>query len=234
MGAFSLLGGTVLFFAGLTCLILVFVSITRRLGTSASTSVYYRAKGGYRDMMLAGTGIALIVASQVCFWFYGEIEKFIPFDESVPEMRISFLDEEYRTPRMILQSTDQNHQLTEQMVPLDGDSATIGVEVLRWGKLGRMLGLMDCYHINGIYFRDSLADRSGSTGQIPDYALNGGPSGFVSAVQTLDGLFPAEWKFLTSEPIVANARAVYRIQITPTVIFCGRKFENKPLADHNK
>jgi hypothetical protein len=234
LGAFFLLGGTVLFLAGLGCLILVFASVAGRLKTSVSSSVYFRPKGSYRDAILAGVGIALIVSSQGFYWFCTEIEKFIPFDESVPEVRVGFLYEEFRTPRMIVQSTDQNLQLGAQMVPLEGDSAMIGVETLTWGRLGRMVGLKDCYHVNGIYYRDTNAVSTLLGYQIPDYALNGGPSGFLSVTGVLGKLVPGEVKFILSDPLMANAKAEYFLQIRPTTIYSSRTVDNKPVASYSK
>ncbi len=234
MGAFFLLGGTVLFLAGLGCLILVFASVAGRLKTSVSSSVYFRSKGSYRDAILAGAGIALIISSQGFYWFCTEIEKFIPFDESVPEVRIGFLFEEFRTPRMIVQSTDQNLQFGAQMVPLEGDSAMIGVETLTWGRFGRMLGLKDCYHVNGIYYRDTGAASAPMGFQIPDYVLNGGPSGFMSVTGLLSKIVPGDLKFLISEPFMANAKAEYFLQISPTTIYSSRTVDNKPVASYSK
>jgi hypothetical protein len=232
LGAFFLLTGTVLFFAGLGCLVLVFVSITRRLSASTNASVYYRSRGSYRDTFLAGVGIVLIIGSQGFYWFFSEIEKFIPFAESVPEMRISFLYEEYRTPRIIIQSSDPSHQITAQMVPLEEDSAAIGVEVLKWGKIGRLLGLQDCYHINGIYYKapDSTKVQAGNL--VPDYALFGGPSGFAASVGLLGRISPGEWKFLISDPIAAAPETHYNVQITPVIIFAGRTVDKKPVASY--
>jgi hypothetical protein len=234
LGAFFLLGGTVLFLAGLGCLILVFVSVAGRLKTSVSSSVYFRAKGSYRDAILAGAGIALIISSQGFYWFCTEIEKFLPFDESVPEVRIEFLFEEYRTPRMIVQSTDQNLQFGAQMVPLEGDSAMIGVETLTWGRVGRMLGLKDCYHINGIYYKETGATSASTGYQIPDYVLHGGPSGFMSVTGLLGKMMPGDLKFLRSEPFIANAKAEYFLQISPTAIYSSRTVDNKPVASYSK
>ncbi len=234
MGAFFLLGGTVLFLAGLGCLILVFVSVAGRIKISVSSSVYFRAKGSYRDAILAGAGIALIISSQGSYWFCTEIEKFIPFDESVPEVRVGFLFEEFRTPRMIVQSTDQNLQFGAQMVPLEGDSAMIGVETLTWGRIGRMLGLKDCYHVNGIYYKDTGAVSAPTGYQIPDYALNGGPSGFMTVTGLLSKMVPGDLKFLKSEPFTANAKTEYFLQISPTTIYSSRTVDNKPVASYSK
>jgi hypothetical protein len=234
LGAFFLLGGTVLFLAGLGCLILVFVSVAGRLRTSASSSVYFRRKGSYRDAILAGAGIALIVSSQGFYWFNTEIEKFIPFAESVPEVRVGFLFEEFRTPRMIVQSTDQNLQLGAQMVPLQGDSAMVGVETLTWGRIGRMLGLKDCYHVAGIYYKDSGAIGAQTGYQIPDYALNGGPSGFMEITGLLDKIVPGKVKLLMSEPFAANAKAEYFLQISPTAIYSSHTVDNKSVASYSK
>jgi hypothetical protein len=234
LDAFFLLGGTVLFFAGLACLILVFTSIARRLRTSVNSSVYFRSKGTYRDAILAGVGIALIVGSQGFYWFHGEIEKFIPFDESVPEMRISFLYEEYRTPRMIVQSTDQHQQVNAQMVPLEGERISVGVESLKWGRVGRLLGLKECYHINGIYYLDTAATKSPTANLVPDYALNGGPSGFVTASEIFGKLFPADVKVLMSQTMMPDTRAQYFLQITPVIIFSSRTVDNKPVASYPK
>ncbi|MCX6830744.1 MAG: hypothetical protein NT028_01235 [candidate division Zixibacteria bacterium] len=234
MGAFFLLGGTVLFLAGLGCLILVFASVAGRLSTSVSSSVYFRNKGSYRDAILAGAGIALIISSQGFYWFCTEIEKFTPFDESIPEVRIGFLFEEFRTPRMIVQSTDQNLQFGAQMVPLEGDSAMIGVETLTWGRFGRMLGLKDCYHVNGIYYRDTGTMSTPTGYQIPDYALNGGPSGFMSVTGLLSRIVPGDLKFLMSEPFVTTAKAEYFLQVSPTTIYSSRMVDNKPVASYSK
>jgi hypothetical protein len=234
LGAFFLLGGTVLFLAGLGCLILVFASVAGRLKTSVSSSVYFRPRGSYRDAILAGAGIALIISSQGFYWFCTEIEKFIPFDESVPEVRIGFLFEELRTPRMIVQSTDQNQQSGEQMVPLEGDSAMIGVETLTWGRFGRMLGLKDCYHVNGIYYKDTGAVSASMGYQIPDYVLNGGPSGFMSVTGLLSKIVPGDLKFLKSEPFIASSKTEYFLQISPTTIYSSRTVDNKPVASYPK
>lgn len=234
MGAFFLLGGTVLFLAGLGCLVLVFASVVGRLSTTVSSSVYFRPKGSYRDAILAGAGIALIVGSQGFYWFCTEIEKFIPFDESVPEVRIGFLYEEFRTPRMIVQSTDQNLQLGAQMVPLGEESAMVGVETLTWGRFGRMLGLKDCYHVNGIYYKDTSAASAQLGYQIPDYVLHGGPSGFMSITGLLSKIVPGDLKFLMSEPFMASAKAEYFLQISPTTIYSSRTVDNKPVASYSK
>lgn len=234
MGSFFLLGGTVLFFAGLACLVLVFTSIATRLRASVSSSVYFRSKGSYRDAILAGVGIALIVGSQGFYWFHGEIEKFIPFEESVPEMRVSFLYEEYRTPRMIVQSTDQHQQVNAQMVPLEGERISIGVESLKWGRVGKLLGLKECYHINGIYYLDTDSTKAPTAYQVPDYALNGGPSGFVSASEMLGKLFPADVKVLMSQTMTPDTGAQYFLQITPVIIFSSRTVDNRPVASYPK
>ena len=223
-----------LFLAGLGCLILVFASVAGRLKTSVSSSVYFRSKGSYRDAILAGAGIALIISSQGFYWFCMEIDKFIPFDESVPEVRIGFLFEEFRTPRMIVQSTDQNHQFGAQMAPLEGDCAMIGVESLTWGRFGRMLGLKDCYHVNGIYYRDTGAASTPMEYQIPDFAINGGPSGFMSVTGLLSKIVPGDLKFLMSEPFMANAKTEYFLQISPTTIYSSRTVDNKPVASYSK
>ncbi len=234
MGAFFLLGGTVLFLAGLGCLILVFVSVAGRLRTSATSSVYFRNRGSYRDAILAGAGIALIISSQGFYWFCTEIEKFVPFEESVPEVRIGFLFEEYRTPRMIVQTADQNLQSGAQMVPLKGDSIMIGVETLTWGRFGKLLGLKNCYHVNGIYYRESSTMSAQMEHQIPDYSLNGGPSGFLSVTGVWRKLLPGRLEFLMSEPIVAREKAEYSLQISPTAVYSSRTVDNKPVASYSK
>jgi hypothetical protein len=234
LGAFFLLGGTVLFFAGLGCLILVFVSVAGRLRTSSSSSVYFRRRGSYRDAVLAGVGITLIIGSQGSYWFHQEIEKFIPFDESVPEVHINYLFEEYRTPRMVVQSADQNQQIVAQMLPVEGDSAMLGVEVLTWGRFGRMLGLKACYRINGIYYQDSGAVSAVIGNRFPDYALYGGPSGFMSAPGWIGKMLPGDLKFIQSTPFGASAKAEYFIQISPSTIYCSRVVDNKSVASYSK
>lgn len=234
MGAFFLLGGTVLFFAGMGCLILVFVSVAGRLRTSSTSSVYFRRKGSFRDPILAGAGIALIIGSQGFYWFHQEIEKFIPFDESVAEAHVNYLLEEYRTPRMVIQSNDQKNQAVAQIVPVEGDSATLGVEVLSWGRIGRMLGLKSCYHINGIYYMDSGSVSTMIGHHVPDYALNGGPSGFMATTGLLGKLIPGEVKFVQSAPFVPDAKATYLLQISPSTIYCTRTVDNKSVASYSK
>ncbi|MGB5107924.1 MAG: hypothetical protein WBP42_14555, partial [Candidatus Zixiibacteriota bacterium] len=152
MGTFFLVAGTVLFFSGLACLLFVFVTIARRLRDNITTSVYFRSKRSARSWILSASGLALIVMAQGCYWFNSQVERFIPFNGDAPQAQVSFLYEEYKQPRLVVKMTDQNNLMTSEMVPFNSDSVALGVEVIHWKKVCQVLGLKDCYRINGVYY----------------------------------------------------------------------------------
>lgn len=234
MGAFFLLCGTVLFFAGLACLLMVFTSTTRRLRNTRQTSAYFRNRSSLKDGLLTGIGIVFIVAAQGLFWFHNQVSIFIPFEDSVPRVQMSFLYEEFRTPRLILQSIDQNSQLGAQMIPFTGEKVAIGAEVITWKKMFRILGLKDCYHINGVYYQNGDSSESNALAHLPDYNLNGGPSGLASLIGSLGQAFPADIRPLMSAPVAANARYQYLVLISSDSIYSTQSIDNKATASYPK
>jgi hypothetical protein len=232
LGAFFLLGGTVLFFAGLACLLIVFASIAQRLRASSKASVYFRNRSSVRDGLLTGLGILFIIGAQGFFWFHKEVSAFIPFDEAVPRIQVSFLYEEYRTPRLVLQSSDQNNQLSAQIIPFTGEKISIGAEVIVWKKLFRILGLKDCYHVNGVFYGNDDSATPASPARLPDYSLNGGQSGLASLITSLGKAFPADIRLLVSEPIIADGKNQYVVQIRPDSIYSTAPVDNKATAGY--
>ena len=95
MGIFFLIAGSVLFFAGLGCLLMVFVTIARRLKANWTTSIYFKGKSSRRTIVMTLIGIALIVCAQGFYWFYGEATRYIPFESNVPTAQVSFVYQQY-------------------------------------------------------------------------------------------------------------------------------------------
>jgi hypothetical protein len=234
LGAFFLLGGTVLFFAGLACLLVVFASIAHRLRASSRAPVYFRNRSSLRDSLLTGLGIVFIIGAQGFFWFHKEVSAFIPFDETVPRMQVTFLYEEYRTPRLVLQSSDQNSQLSAQIIPFTGEKISVGAEVIVWKKLFRILGMKDCYHVNGVYYGESDSTTPASLAHVPDYSLNGGPSGLASLITSVGKAFPADIRLLVSQPFVADSKNQYLVQISPDSIYSTAQVDNRATASYPK
>ena len=230
MGVFFLLAGTVLFFAGLGCLLIVFVSIARRIKANINTSVYFRARSSPKNFLIAGAGVVLIVVAQGFYWFNNQVSRFMPFDESMPRLSISFLYEEYKQPRMLLKAVDQTNQLNAQVIPFEGGQIWIGVDVVKWEKVFKVLGMKDCYHINGIFYQNP--DSMGTTilGKVPDYNLNGGPSDLWSVVTSLGTAFPAKMKMVFSTPIITKAENQYSVQISADSVSCVQSIGSKATA----
>ncbi len=229
MGTFFLTAGTVLFFVGLGCLLFVFVSIARRLRDNITTSVYFRSKRSARPWILSGAGILLIAIAQCFYWFNNEVERFIPFNADTPQAQISFLYEEYKQPRLVVQVTDSNNLTTSQMVPFTADSVALGVEIVHWKKVCQVIGLKDCYRINGIYYLSGAGDTLLTLSRIPNHELNGGQSGFVGLVQAIGSAFPGELKLYLSQPIVTDGSSRYLTQIAWDAVTTTRLID-KPTA----
>jgi hypothetical protein len=218
-----------MFFVGLGCLLFVFVSIARRLRDNITTSVYFRSKRSARPWILSGVGVVLIAIAQGFYWFNSEVDRFIPFKTDTPQAQVSFLYEEYKQPRLILQATDQNNLKTSQMVPFTADSVALGIEIVHWKKVCQVLGLKDCYRINGVYYLSGAGDTILTNSRTPNHELNGGPSGFVSLVQSIGSAFPGDLKLYFSQPIVTDGNSSYLTQISHDAVTTTRMID-KPTA----
>ncbi len=234
MGTFFLVAGTVLFFSGLACLLFVFVSIARRLKDNITTSVYFRSKRSARPWILSAAGIFFIVLAQGCYWFNAEVSRFTPFSENPPEANISFVYEELKQPRLIVRSADQNNLETSQMVPFTADSVALGIEVVRWKKVCQVLGLVDCYRINGIYYLNGPSDTVLTLARIPNHELNGGQSGFITLVNAVGSAFPGELKLHFSEPIITDGNFSYSIQISRDDVITTRQVDKTTAVNYPK
>lgn len=232
MGIFFLIAGSVLFFAGLACLLIVFVTIARRLKANLTTSIYFKGKSSRQTIMLTLTGVALIVCAQGFYWFHGEATRYIPFDTTVPTAQVSFVYQQYHQPRLMLETTDQNNNFSIQMVPFSGERVSLGVEIIRWNKLMKILGMKDCYRISGLYAVDLEADVNPDISTLPDHNLNGGPTGLTSLAGTTGNMFPADFQLMLSEPIITDGRYAYSISIAPDRIVAVRSIDNSTAADY--
>jgi len=173
-----------------------------------------------------------VIASQGMYWFHGEVSRFIPFEDSVPQVRMDFLYEQFRTPRMILTATDQNSQIASQIIPFNSDHVQVAAEVIEWKKLFSILGLKDCYLVTGVYFHH-YQDPDSSDFGLPDYPLNGGPSGLASLISTLSPVFPAEARFFLSPAIDADPQFEHVIEVLPDSISYQTTFDFAPTADYS-
>ncbi len=234
MGTFFLVAGTVLFFSGLACLLFVFVSIARRLKDNITTSVYFRSKRSARPWILSAAGILLIVVAQGCYWFNAEVSRFTPFGENPPMANIGFIYEEFKQPRMVVKSTDQNSLETSEMVPFTADSIAIGVEVVRWKKVCQVLGLVDCYRMNGIYYLHGPDDTVLTLTRIPNHELNGGQSGFIWLVNAIGSTFPGMLDLRFSQPIVTDGNFSYSLQISRDAVLTSRLVDKTTAVNYSK
>lgn len=234
MGTFFLVAGTVLFFSGLACLLFVFVSIARRLKDNITTSVYFRSKRSARPWIFSGAGILLIVLAQGCYWFNAEVSRFTPFSGEASPTNISFIYEEYKQPRLVVRSSDQNSLETSQMVPFSADSVAVGIEVVRWKKVCQVLGLADCYRVNGIYYLNGAVDTALTLSRIPSHELNGGQSGFIALVNAVGSLFPGELKLYFSDPIVTDGNFSYSVQISRDAVTTTRLVDKTTAVNYSK
>ncbi len=233
MGTFFLIASTVLFFSGLGCLLIVFVSVARRLKDNMTTSVYFRAKRSYKSWVLSISGVILIVLAQGSYWFYGQVGRYIPFDTNLPRAQLSFLYEEYRQPRLVIQTADQNNHNDVQLVPFTSDSIAVGVEVIKWKKVCQVLGLKDCYRINGIYYSSSPDDTIANLNKLPNHQLNGGPSGFLSLAASIGGLFPGDVKLILSPAVEADSRSIYTLEFSGEGVTSSRAFDNQQASSYS-
>ncbi len=233
MGTFFLIASTVLFFSGLGCLLIVFVSVARRLKDNMTTSVYFRAKRSHKTWILSISGLALIILAQGSYWFYNQVGRYIPFDTNLPKAQVSFLYEEYRQPRLVLQTIDQYNHPDIQRVPFTSDSIAVGIEVIKWKKVCQVLGLKDCYRINGIYNTSGPADTVTSLTRLPNHELNGGPSGFVSLANTIGSLFPGEVRVMLSPAIEADGRSVYTLEFSGEGVTSSRGIDNQQASSYS-
>ncbi len=234
MGTFFLVAGTVLFFSGLACLLFVFVSIARRLKDNITTSVYFRSRRSARPWILSAAGIILIVVAQGCYWFNAEVSRFTPFGGNPPLANVSFVYEELKQPRLIVRSTDQNNLETSQIVPFTADSVAVGVEVVRWKKVCQVLGLVDCYRINGIYYLNGPGDTVLTFARIPNHELNGGQSGFITLVNAIGSTFPGELKLHFTAPIITDGNFSYSIQISRDEVVTTRQVDKTTAVNYPK
>ena len=232
MGIFFLIAGSVLFFAGLACLLIVFVTIARRLKANLTTSIYFKGKSSRQTIILTACGVALIVCAQGFYWFHGEATRYIPFDTTVPTAQISFIYQQYRQPRLMIETTDQNNNFSIQMVPFAGDRVSLGVELIRWNKLMKILGMKDCYRISGMYSVNPEANTPNDISVLPDHNLNGGPTGLTSMAQSFGSMFPADFQLMLSEPIITDGRYIYSISIAPDRIVAVRSVDNSTSASY--
>lgn len=214
MGTFFLVAGTVLFFSGLGCLIFVFASIARRLKDNFTTSIYFRSRSSSKPWLLSICGVILIVVAQGFYWFYSEVGRFIPFSGDLPKAQVSFVYEEYKQPRLVVESVAENDVKTIQSVPFSSDSVALGVEIIEWKKVCQVLGLKPCYRINGIY-SVSGGNNQAPLYRLPDHELNGGQSGFISLIEAVGKAFPGELKVVLSQAIVTDGSRSYSVAIGP-------------------
>lgn len=232
MGTFFLFLGTALFLGGLGCLLAVFFSTLARLKAHRVTSIYFRKRPSIKKWLPAAIGVLLVILSQGAYWFHGEVDKFIPFDDTIPQMRLSFVIEQDRTPRVEITAQDQKSHFNSQMVPLKGHRLFITSEVIQWDKAFRLLGLRDCYHFDGVYYND--ADSLNVYEQPdPDYELYSGPSSLVAMIRALAPVFPAKAKIMISPAIEVDPDQRYVLQVSPDSLSRLQTFDNVSTADYS-
>jgi hypothetical protein len=132
----------------------------------------------------------------------------------------------------MIETTDQNNNFSIQMVHFDSDRITLGVEVIHWNKLMKILGMKDCYRLCGLYDLDSNSTQNPDINTIPDHALNGGPTGLTSLAQTTGPAFPGDFRMIFSEPILTDGRYVYAVSIAPDRIAAVRSVDNSTAANY--
>lgn len=233
MGTFFLFAGTTLFLAGLGCLLAVFITTLAQLKTHRVTSIYFQKRSSARKWIPAIVGLAMVVASQGFYWFYDEVGKFVPFDDSIPQMHLAFVVEQDRTPRVELSFTDQNHVLSSQMVPLKGDRLFVTSEVIVWKGPMRALGLHDCYHFDGVYY-DDADSMAVFDNRLPDYELNAGPTSLVSLIRALASVFPAEARIMISPAVDVNPNEKYVLEISPQTFSRLEEIDNLQASDYSQ
>ena len=233
MSSFFLLSGTVLFFVGLGCLIIVFAKIVGRLKAYRLSSVYVRKRSNFRNVILTIAGIVLISCAQGLYWFHNQARSFVLLEEAVPQIELSFIYEEYRTPRVVLKTIDREHQLSSQIVPLAHDRFQLSAEVVKWGRLFEVFGLKDCYQFTGIYYVSENSAPNLLHLQ-PDYDLNGGPSGLRSLIESFQGFIPAKVTTMVTPVIVADPERDYVIELSEDSLFFRQGIDNPPTADYSK
>jgi hypothetical protein len=230
LGTFFLFLGTALFLGGLGCLLAVFISTLARLKAHRVTSIYFRKRPSIKKWLPAAIGVLLVILSQGAYWFRNEVEKFVPFDDTIPQMRLSFVIEQDRTPRVEITTQDQKSQFNSQMVPLKGTRLFITSEVIQWDKAFQLLGLRDCYHFDGVYYID--ADSLNVYEQPdPDYELYAGPTKLVALIRALESVFPAKAKIMVSPPIEVDPERRYVLKVSPDSLSQLQPFDNVQAAE---
>lgn len=232
MGSFFLFTATALFLAGLGALLAFFAGTIARLKTHRATSIYFQRRASNGRRMLIVVGILCIAVAQGCYWFYNEANQFVPFEDSVPQMQISFLYQSEHLPRVQLVATDRDYQNSMRVLPVLADSFYISTEVVEWKRLFQLLGMHDCYRFTGIYYgpKDSLRAIDLRD---PDYRLGAGPSGLLSLINFMGSIFPAESRVLLSPELAAVPNVEYHLELAPNDFYCLRDVDQLQAADNS-
>jgi len=95
-----------------------------------------------------------------------------------------------------------------------------------------ILGLKDCYQVTGIYYGSDDPEWKADP-NLPDYRLNGGPSGLFSLISTLGAVFPAEAKFYLTPVMDADPQFEYTVHITPDSTYLFQSIDNNLSVDYS-
>jgi hypothetical protein len=142
-----------LFIVGLSLLLFSFVKLILALRQSKSSNVSSKNENVWLRVLLLVSGIVMVLLSQSFFWFNSNLKSYSILNNDNYLARISILRSDLDKPRLILEAftKDNRLELSDDII-LEDSLFQIEMEVIRFKRLGNLLGLHDYYRFSRLIY----------------------------------------------------------------------------------
>jgi hypothetical protein len=219
-----------LFLAGLGLLLFVFLRLLLK-----PKKQYSRKKSSFKGRMITngliiGGGVVLILLAQNLLWLNSRLNVYFPLYTNAPIAKISFVESEYEKPRMILKTYDENNNpLIASEIILEDTLFQIEMQVIRFKKLGNLLGLHELYRFTQLSYISSNPDH---IGEIRTTHLVDPDKPVIDYINNVNKIMSiATHKTVFSDPLVLDSSQVVEITYNDLGTIDMMSFENSHLAD---
>ncbi|MBD3217145.1 MAG: hypothetical protein GF310_02635 [candidate division Zixibacteria bacterium] len=189
-----------IFLAGLGLLIFSLLEIIYALKKSQSQGYGSKKPKMWVRILLISSGVILIFISQSFFWFNSSLKNYFVLNRNIPLAQITFSQSETEKPRLILQTyDDENRRRLADEILLDDSAFQIELEVIKFRRLGNLLGLDELYRFSKIIYIEDYID---SDDKFKTARIGNEESSLVGLIKDMKKVFPvANTKTILTDPL---------------------------------
>ncbi|HEQ97792.1 MAG TPA: hypothetical protein ENO22_00425 [candidate division Zixibacteria bacterium] len=210
MSAKLTLAAFLIFLVGLGLLLFSLLEIIYGLKKSKSQGYAPKKANKWVRAILIVSGLILILVSQSFFWFNSSLKNYFVLNRNIPLAQISFSQSESEKPLLVLQTFDErNRPLLADEVYLDDSAFQIEMEVIKFRRLGNLLGLDELYRFSRVIY---IEDYIYSDDQFRTTQLGNEEKSMIGLIKDLKRILPvASTKTILTDPLTLDTSKTVEI-----------------------